>query len=121
VKFVVVNHEPPSREAACSTCAQPLRSCYVRHARTQRRYCNYDCYRRSEVVTPMMRWPMPGGTGTQAADNLAVAARNAIELFAILSAVSCWSSTIQMWTFARALTDAFLDARDLITMEGGDI
>ncbi len=121
MRFVVVNHEPPSREASCSTCSRPLRSGYVRHARTQRRYCDYDCYRRSEVVTLMMRWSTPGRAGTQAADNLAVAARNAVELLAVLSAVSCWSSTIQMWTFAGALTGAFLDARDLITMEGGDI
>jgi hypothetical protein len=121
MKFVLVNHEPPSREAACSTCSQPLRSGYVRHARTQRRYCNYDCYRRSEVVTLMMRWSVPSGTGMQAADNVVAAARNAIELFTVMGAISCWSSTIQMWSFARAWTGAFSDARDLIPMEGGDI
>jgi hypothetical protein len=26
MKFVVVNHEPPSRDLACSACARPLRS-----------------------------------------------------------------------------------------------
>lgn len=121
MKFVVVNHEPPSREAACSSCSQPLRSGYVRHARMQRRYCNYDCYRRSEIVTRMMRWSMPDRTGTQAADNVAVAARNAIEFLAVLGAISCWGSTMHMWTFARAWTDAFMDPRDLITTEGGDV
>lgn len=112
MKFVVVNHEPPSREAACSTCSRPLRSGYVRHAQTQRRYCDYDCYGRDELVRLLMPWSMPG--------RRVPAARNMIEMLAMLSAVSCWSCTIQMWIFARALTGAYLDGRDLITTKGGD-
>ena len=120
MKFVVVNHEPPSREAACSTCSQPLQSGYIRHARTQRRYCDHDCYRRNELATLMMEWSMPGLTGTRATENIATVASRVIEVLAVLGAVSCWSSTIQMWTFSRALTDACLGAHDLMAMEGGD-
>ena len=120
MKFVVVNHEPPSREAACSTCAQRLQPGYIRHVRTQRRYCDHDCYRRNELATLMMEWSMPGLTGTRPTENIAAVAGRAIEVLAVLGAVSCWSSTIQMWTFSRALTEAFLGAHDLMAMGGGD-
>ncbi|WP_271673389.1 hypothetical protein [Bradyrhizobium sp. CCBAU 51627] len=63
-------------------------------------------------MTLLMPWSMPAGRKS-AADNM-------IEMLAVLSAVSCWSSTIQIWTFARALTSVFLDGRDPITTEGGD-
>ncbi|MBR0855928.1 hypothetical protein [Bradyrhizobium liaoningense] len=119
MKFVVVNHEPPLHAATCSTCSRSIRSGYVRHARTQRRYCDTDCYRRGELVTLLMQWPM-AGRAEPAAGNLEVATRNMIEMLAVLSAVSYWSCTIQFWTFARALTGAYLDSRDLVTMEGGD-
>lgn len=112
MKFVLVNHEPPSCAATCSTCSRSLLSGYVRHVRTRRRYCDYDCYRRGELVTLLMRWSMPG-RGEPAAGNM-------IEMLAVLGAVSCWSCTIQIWTFARALTGAYLDGCDLITTEGGD-
>lgn len=112
MKFVLVNHEPPLCAATCSTCSRSLLSGYVRHVRTQRRYCDYDCYRRGELVTLLMPWAMPGRTEP--------AAWNMIETLAVLSAVSCWSCTIQIWTFARALTGAYLDGCDLITREGGD-
>ena len=120
MKFVVVNHEPPARDVACSTCSQPLRSGYVRHVRTQRRYCDYDCYRRNQLPTLLMPWPMPALTGTQATHGVAAAARSAAEVMTVLAAVSCWSYTIQVWTVSRALTDAFLGAHDLMTTEGGD-
>lgn len=119
MKFVVVNHEPPSREAACSTCSRPLQSGYIRHARTQRRYCDHDCYRRNELAALMMDWSMPGLTGTQATENIAAVASRAIEVLAVLAAVSCWSATMQMWTFSRALTEACLGAHDPTAMEGG--
>lgn len=119
MKFVVVNHEPPFRAATCSTCSRSIRSGYVRHARTQRRYCDYDCYRRGELVTLLMPWSMPGRT-EPAARNVELAAGKMIETLAVLSAVSCWSCTIHAWTFARALTGAYLDGRSLITTEGGD-
>jgi hypothetical protein len=118
MKFVVVNHDPPLPTVTCSTCSRSIRSGYVRHVRTQRRYCDYDCYRRGELVTLFMRWPMPGWT-EPAAENVEFAG-NMIETLAVLSAVSCWSCTIHAWTFARALTGAYLAGRDLITMEGGD-
>ncbi|MDN5004759.1 hypothetical protein ACFQZO_28300 [Bradyrhizobium sp. GCM10027634] len=117
MKFVLVNHEPPLRTAACSACSRPIQSGYVRHVRTQLRYCDYDCYRRGELATLLMQWPMPAEL---AAGNIEAAARSMMEMFAVLSAVSCWSCTIQIWTVARALTGAFLDGRDLITTEGGD-
>jgi|GEM_PF-2400058 len=119
MKFVVVNHEPPLHAATCSTCSRSLRSGYVRHARTQRRYCDYDCYRRDELVTLLMQWSVPRRT-EPSAGNVELTAGNMIETLAVLSAVWCWSCTINAWTFARALTGAYLDGRDLITMGGGD-
>ena len=117
MKFVVVNHEPPMCAATCSTCSRSIGSGYVRHMRTQQRYCDYDCYRQGESTALLMQWPMPAEL---AAANIEAAARNMIDTLAVLSAVSCWSSTIQIWTFARALTGAYLNGRDLITTEGGD-
>lgn len=119
MKFVVVNHEPPSHAGTCSACSRSLRSGYVRHVRTQRRYCDYDCYRRGEFVTLLMQWSTPGRIGPATA-NVELAAGNMIEMMAVFSAVACWSWTIHTWTFARALTGAYLDSRDLITLEGGD-
>lgn len=119
MKFVLVNHEPPLCAATCSTCSRSIRTGYVRHVRTQQRYCDYDCYRRGEFATFLMQWPMPGRT-VLAAGNVEAAARSMIETLAVLSAVWWWSSTIQTWSFARALTGAYLDGRDLITTEGGD-
>jgi hypothetical protein len=118
MKFVVVNHEPPLQAAICSTCSRSLRSGYVRHARTQRRYCDHDCYRRGEFSTLLMQWPLPGRT-EPVAGNVELAA-GLIEMLTVMSAVWCWSCTINVWTFTRALTGAYLDSRDLITMEGGD-
>ncbi|WP_448031758.1 hypothetical protein [Bradyrhizobium liaoningense] len=119
MKFMVVNHEPPLCAATCSTCSRSIRSGYVRHVRTQRLYCDYDCYRRGELVTLLMQWSVPG-RNEPASGNVEVAARNAIEMFTVLGAVFCWSCTIHAWTFARTLTGAYLDGRDPITMEGGD-
>ncbi|WP_036017544.1 hypothetical protein [Bradyrhizobium sp. WSM1743] len=119
MKFVLVNHEPPLHAATCSTCSRSLGSGYVRHARTQRRYCDYDCYRRGELVTLLMQWSVPGRT-EPAAGNVELAAGSMIETLTVLNAVWCWSCTINAWTFARALTGVYLDSRDLITMEGGD-
>jgi hypothetical protein len=116
MKFVLVNHEPPLNASTCSTCSRSIRSGYVRHVRTQRRYCDYDCYRQGELVTLWMPWSMPGRREPAVGN----AAGNMIEMLAVLSAVSCWSYTIQAWTFARVLTGAYLDGRDLITTEGGD-
>jgi hypothetical protein len=117
MKFVLVNHEPPSSETTCSACSRSIGAGYLRHVQTQRRYCDYDCYRRGEFATLLMPWPIQ----TQlTAGNIEVVARNMIEMSAVLSAVSCWSSTIQMWTFARALTGAYLNGRELIAEEGGD-
>jgi hypothetical protein len=87
--------------------------------RTQRRYCDYDCYHRNEFATLMMEWSMPSLTATQA-NNIAVAARNTGAVLAVLGAVSYWSSTLQMWTLSRALTNAFWGAHDLTVIEGGD-
>ncbi|MGW1422250.1 hypothetical protein ACWAT4_19285 [Bradyrhizobium manausense] len=112
MKFVLVNHEPALCSATCSTCARSIRSGYVRHVRTQRCYCDYDCYRRGELGALLMPWPM-FGRGEPGGGNM-------IEMLAVLSAVSCWNCTMQIWTFARAMSGAFLHGCDLITMEGGD-
>ena len=89
MKFVVVNHEPFFCSATCSTCSRSLRSGYVRHVRTQRRYCDYDCYRRGEWAALLMQWPVPGRT-EPVVGNVDVAG-STIEMLTILSAVSCWS------------------------------
>jgi len=112
MKFVLVNHESPLCTTTCSTCSRSILSGYVRHVRTQRHYCDYDCYRRGELMTLLMPWSMPWCSEP--------AAGNTIEMLTVLSAVSCWSFTIQIWTFARALTGALLDSRDLTTREGGE-
>lgn len=117
MKFVLVNHGPPSGAATCSTCSRSIRSGYVRHVRTQQRFCDYDCYRRGGFATPLMQWLMPTEL---AAGRFDAATRNMIEMMAVLSAVSYWSCTIQIWTFARALTGAYLNARDPIATKGGD-
>ncbi|WP_025036481.1 hypothetical protein [Bradyrhizobium sp. DOA9] len=119
MKFVVVNHEPPLHAAACSTCSRSLRSGYVRHARTQRRYCDDVCYRRGEFSTLLMEWPVSGRTGP-ALGNVELAAVSMIETLTVMGAVWCWSCTTNTWAVARALTGAYLDSRDPITMEGGD-
>lgn len=119
MKFVVVNHEPPLHAATCSTCSRSLRSGYVRHARTQRRYCDHDCYRRGEFSKLFMQWPVSGRTDP-ALVNVELAAGSMIEMLTVMSAVWCWSCTISAWTVARTLTGAYLDSRDLIPMEGGD-
>ena len=112
MKFVLVNHESPLCTARCSTCSRSILSGYVRHVRTQRHYCDYDCYRRGELMTLLMPWLTPGRSGP--------AIGHMIEMLAVLSAVSCWSCTMLGWTFARALAGAYLDGRELITTEGGD-
>ncbi len=88
MKFVVVNHEPPSREADVQhlLAVDPDPATY-RHGRTQRRYCDYDCYHRNEFVTLMMEWSVPGLTATHATENIVVAARNAGAV-SVLGAVS---------------------------------
>ncbi|RQH16356.1 hypothetical protein [Bradyrhizobium sp. RP6] len=105
--------------STCSTCSRSIRSGYVRHVRTQRRYCDYDCYRRGELVTLLTHWSVPGHNGP-ASGNVEVAARNAIEMFTVLGAVLCWSCTMHAFAFARILTGAYSDGRDPTTMEGGD-
>lgn len=119
MKFVVVNHEPPSCPATCSTCSRSIRSGYVRHVQTKLRYCDHDCYRRGELVRRSMYWS--GWLREPATASLEVVAGNIIEMLAVMTAVSCWSCTIFIWTFARASTGAHLDGRDRIATEGGEI
>lgn len=70
-------------------------------------------------MTLLMQWPIPGRT-EPTAGNVEAAAGNLIETLAVLGAVSCWSYTIQIWSFARVLTATYLNGCDLITSEGGD-
>jgi hypothetical protein len=66
-----------------------------------------------------MQWSTPGRTEPAAA-KAELAAGKMIETLAVLSAVSFLTTAIQLWSFASALTDAYLNGRDLVTMEGGD-
>ena len=116
MKFVMVNHEPPSRDSACSACARPLRSGYVRHVRTQRRYCGYDCYRQHQLGTSLMSWPLSQLWTAPAPKSIAASRRIAVEAIALSSAIAYWSFTAQMWAVSQSLTQAFLSARDLMTL-----
>jgi hypothetical protein len=99
---MLVNHEA-GRGTACSACAKPLGSSYVRHVRTQQRYCNYDCYRRQLTITETT-WPY----------------RSSLETTIVLAAISSWTCMMQMGALSRSLTESFLRAHDLLTTEGGD-
>ena len=120
MKFVVVNHEPPSHESTCSACARSLRSGYVRHVRTQQRYCGYDCYRRHQLSAALMSWPLCQLKTASAPKSIAASRRIAVEAIAVSSAIAYWSYITQMWALSRSLTQAFLSVRELMTLKGGD-
>jgi hypothetical protein len=118
MRFVVVNHRAPFSGSACSTCARPLASGYIRHVPTKQRYCDYECYRRRQykLVSVTMPW-LTSACTTPAADGFAPACRDAVEVIALMGAVSCWSCTTQMWVLLRSLAEATLSALD---HKGGD-
>lgn len=101
---MLVNQECPRHGAACSACAQPLGSSYVRHVSKQERYCDYDCYRRYHQTAIDMLWPY----------------RSSLEAITVLAAISGWSCMMHMGALSRSLTEAYLRTHDLLTREGGD-
>ena len=104
MRFMLVNQARPGHGSACSACAQPLGSSYVRHVPTQRRYCGYDCYRHYQLTAMATAWTY----------------RSSLETIMVLAAISSWSWMMQMGAFSRSLTEAFLRVHDLLTAEGGD-
>jgi hypothetical protein len=104
MRFMLVNQGRPCHDAACSACARPLSSSYVRHVPTQRLYCDFDCYRQYQQTAMGMRWPYSGS----------------LEAITVLAAISGWSWMMQMGALSRSLTEAYLRAHNLLTMEGGD-
>ncbi|MBB4367412.1 hypothetical protein GGD63_000181 [Bradyrhizobium sp. cir1] len=98
---MLVNQEHPCHDAACSACARPLGSSYVRHVSKQERYCDYDCYR--QRTTMDMLWP-----------------RSPFEAIAVLTVLTSLSWMIQMGALSRSLAEAYLREYDLLTTEGGD-
>ena len=112
MRFVLVNHKPPPHEATCNACSGSLGSSYLRHVPTQRRYCDYDCYRRHGAATMALPWFAP--------DRAVTAYRNAAELITVIAAISSWSWMMQIEAFSRSLTATFLSAHDLMMREGGD-
>src|SRR5262245_27430620 len=104
MRFVVVNQRPPCSASACSACARPLTFGYIRHVPTQQRYCDYDCYCQCQLATRSMpSWSTSWLDAPRASDGVALACRNAIEVIALMGAVSCWSYTTQMWALSRSL------------------
>nr|WP_245329216.1 hypothetical protein [Bradyrhizobium centrolobii] len=101
---MLVNQGQARHGAACSACAQPLGSSYIRHMSTQRRYCDYDCYRRYQPSAMGMLWPYG----------------SSLEAITVLAAISTWSCMMQMGALSRSLTEAYLRAHDLLTTEGVD-
>jgi hypothetical protein len=99
---MLVNQEHPSHGAACSACARPLGSSYVRHVSKQERYCGYDCYSR-QTATGML-WPYG----------------SSLEAITVLTAFASWSWMAQMGALSRSLGEAYLRGYDLLTLEGGD-
>lgn len=101
---MLVNQGQHRHGATCSACDRPLGASYVRHVSTQRRYCEYDCYRQYQQTNMGMLWPY----------------RSSLEAITMLTAISSWSWMMQMGALSRSLTEAYLRAHDLLTPEGGD-
>ena len=56
MKFILVNHRTPLDRSACIRCSRSLGPGYLRDVSTQRPYCDYDCYLRSETERLYMPW-----------------------------------------------------------------
>lgn len=113
MNFVLVNDGSPSHGSACSTCARPLRSGYVRHVPTRERYCDHDCYRQHQLAAALL-WPFAQPS------YVAEYRRTAIEAIVMSNAIAYWSYTTHVWALSRSLTQVFLSAHELVTLEGGD-
>lgn len=114
MNFVLVNDGWPSHDSACRTCARPLSSGYIRHVPTGERYCDHDCYRKHQLAAALVSWSFAQPSCVAASH------RMAIEAIAMSNAIAYWSYTTHVWALSRSLTQAFLSAHKLITLEGGD-
>jgi hypothetical protein len=101
---MLVNRGLPADGSACSACAQPLGSSYLRHVPTRRPYCDYECYQRYRLTAMAMPWSDPGS----------------IEAITEWTAIASWSCLIQIGALSHSLTEVFLRAHDLLLPEGGD-
>jgi hypothetical protein len=120
MNFVLVNDGQPSHEAACSACVRPLRSGYVRHVPTRECYCDYECYRQRQLGVALMSWPFSQLGTVSTSESVAASRRLAVEAIAMSSSMAYWSCTAHAWVVLRSLTQAFLSAHELMTLEGGD-
>jgi hypothetical protein len=80
MKFILVNHRTPLDRAACIRCSRSLGPGYLRDVSTQRPYCDYDCYLRSETERLYMPWLALTRADTYVA---------ALEMIASFAAASC--------------------------------
>ncbi|MBR0716171.1 hypothetical protein JQ632_19695 [Bradyrhizobium liaoningense] len=103
MKFMLVNQGRPGEGSACSACAEPLGSNYLRHVPTRRPYCDYDCYRQYRLTAMAMPWSDPGS----------------LEAITVFAAIASWSWMMQIGALSHALTEAFLRAHDLLLLPEG--
>ena len=120
MNFLVVNDEPPSHALACSGCNMPLRAGYIRHVPTQDRYCGYDCYRCHRFAVTLMTWPFQRLAPAFSRKSVPASELVAIQAMTLSTAMTCWSLMTQTWALSRSLTQTFLSAHKLMTLEGGD-
>ena len=120
MNFVLVNDGQPSHEAACGACARPFRSGYVRHVPTRECYCDYECYRQHQFGAALMWWPFAQFKMVSRSKSVAASRPLPVEAIAMSGSIAYWSCTTHTWTVLRELTEAFLSAHELTTLEGGD-
>jgi hypothetical protein len=118
MNFVLVNDGRPA--SACGACARPLRSGYVRQVRTRECYCDYECYRQHQLGAALMWWPFSQLMTVPTSKSVAASQRLAVEAIAMSGAIAYWSCTTHTWAVLQSLTQAFLSAHELMTLEGGD-
>jgi hypothetical protein len=120
MNFVLVNDGHPSHGSACGACAKPLRSGYVRHVPTRDCYCDYECYRQHQLGVALMSWPFSQIWTVSTSKSVAASRQLAVEAIAMSGSIAYWSCTTHTWAVLRSLTQAFLSAHELMTLEGGD-
>ena len=120
MNFVLVNDGQPSHESPCGACARPLRSGYVRRVATRECYCDYECYRQHQLGAALMSWPFSGFRTVSTSKSVAASRRLAVEAIAMSSSMAYWSCTTHALAVLQSLTQAFLSAHELMTLEGGD-
>jgi hypothetical protein len=93
MKFILVNHRSPLQISACTECARPLGTGYLREMSSQRQYCDHDCYLRYRTKSLFLPWlTAERGERTQAADWPATPYVVSYELMTSFAAATCWYS-----------------------------